>query len=499
VNGKDSGGRAAYEEQVKPLLALLSLLLLAAAGPVARQGPFASCPFAAPVGACPEVDLADVRLDGAGATLISSVEVDPQALPLSRPLMVWVIALASAEVSWNGVVIGRNGSPGPDAAGETPGRFVSTFVVPADLVRPGRNMLSVRMSAHHLWLPVRTPVHRIEVGSYETPTLPGLSDYLPALLSLGALAAALIYFGTAAWSDRRDRQARLLAGIAGAAILQLGAEVIRVFVAYSYPWHLARVTAVALLAGIAAVLIAAYAARRFAPAWRKRAVAATALAALASLLLLPWYDLKALGAILAGAVALGACAARGLGERRRDAAAGLAAALAIVALMAWQKTAFLDQAYYLLIAALLVILVAEQVTSLRRARAERDSETRRAGALAERLARAEREGEAIVALKDGSRTRRVAESDIILVRGADDYCEAVLADGRVLLVTTTLARFLATLPERFVRVHKSYAVNRPHVARAEPRPGGGRQLAMSNGAEVPVGRSYAEAAARLVG
>lgn len=498
MNGGDSARSPAYDNEVKPLLALLSLLLLAAAAPVVRQGSFALCPFATPVDACPVVDLAEVRLEGAGATLIGSVDVDPQALPLARPLMVWVIALASSEVSWNGVVIGRNGIPGPDAASETPGRFVSTFVVPAVLVRPGRNQLSVRMSAHHLWLPVRTPVHRIDVGSYETPDLPGLSDYLPALLSLGALAAAWIYFGTAAWSDRRDRQARLLAAIAGAAILQLGAEVLRVFVAYSYPWHLARVTAVALLAAVAAVLIAAYAARRFAPAWQKRAVAATAMAALASLLLLPWYDLKALGAILAGAAALATCAARGLRARTPGAAAGLAAALAILVLMVWQRTAFLDQAYYLLVAALLVVLVAEQVASLRRARAERDSETRRAGALAERLARAEREGEAIVALKDGTRTRRVAESDIVFIRGADDYCEAVLTDGRALLVTTTLARFLATLPDRFVRVHKSYAVNRPHVAGIEPRPGGGRLLTMSDGAIVPVGRAYGEAVARLI-
>jgi DNA-binding LytR/AlgR family response regulator len=50
-----------------------------------------------------------------------------------------------------------------------------------------------------------------------------------------------------------------------------------------------------------------------------------------------------------------------------------------------------------------------------------------------------------------------------------------------------------------VRVHKSYAVNRPHITRAEPKPGGGRLLAMSNGTIVPVGRSYAEAVARLVG
>jgi DNA-binding LytR/AlgR family response regulator len=140
----------------------------------------------------------------------------------------------------------------------------------------------------------------------------------------------------------------------------------------------------------------------------------------------------------------------------------------------------------------MVALVAEQVTSLRRARAERDAEASRAAALTERLAKAERAGEPILALKDGSRTHRVAESDILFIRAADDYCEAVLADGRSMLVTMTLARLLDTLPVRFLRVHKSFAVNRAHVATLAARPGGGRMLKLSEGSEVPVGRSYAE-------
>jgi DNA-binding LytR/AlgR family response regulator len=247
---------------------------------------------------------------------------------------------------------------------------------------------------------------------------------------------------------------------------------------------------------VTAISIVAYAGQRFAPDWRRRLIAATALAALASLILLPWYDLKALGAILAGALALAVAAARGLRRRRSGAAAGLAAALACALLMAWQRTAFLDRAYYLLLAAVLVALVVEQVANLRRARAERDRERARAVDLAARLARAEREGEAIVRLKDGTRAHRVAESDILSIRAADDYCDVALADGRSLLVTMSLAHFLAMLPARFVRVHKSHAVNRAHVTRIEPRPGGGRMLILSDGSAVPIGRSYTAAALR---
>jgi len=479
---------------VKPVLALLAFLLLAAAAPM-TAGPVRQCDGA---GACAPVDVASLPLDAPETLLVRTVAIDPAALPLARPPMVWVIALASSEVRWNGTLVGRNGVPGPDRASERPGRFVATFLVPARLVRPGDNLLSVRLSAHHLWLPVRRPVHVIEVGLYETPDLPGLADYLPALLMLGALVAAFIYFCAATLSERGNPAPRLLAAIAGIAIVQLLAEVSRVFLAYSYPWHLVRVGGIALLAGATGVLITAYAGHRFAPAWRRALVAATAAAALASILLFPWYDLKALGAILAGAVALAVAAAIGLRGGRPFARAALASALVLVTLMAWQLTAFLDQSYYLWLAALLVALVAEQVSSLRRARAERDSETRRAAALAERLARAERDGEPILALKDGSRTHRVAESDIVYVRAADDYCDVVLKDGRALLVTMNLVRFLAALPERFVRVHKSYAVNRAHVASVAPRPGG-RALTLSEGSTVPVGRSYEKSVASWLG
>lgn len=492
MNDKDSRDAPDYRSIVRSLLAFLGLLLVAAA-PVVSVSPERECEGSV----CVPADLQWLSLQGRETLLARTVTVRADALPLERPLMVRLVAMASAEVRWNGVVIGRNGRPGPDAASEVPGRFVASFIVPAQLVRPGDNLVEAQLSAHHLWLPVRRTVHAFSVGPYESDPLPGLGDYLPALLALGALAGACFYFAVA-WASARERGAGLLALIAATAMTQLLFEVSRAFIAYTYPWHLARVAGIAFLAAAIALLTAAYAARRFAPEWRRPVLLSTAGAAAVSLFLVPYYDLKAISAILAGAAALGVCAIRGRGLR--GARVALLAALAVPALFAWQLTDFLDRAWFILLAAVLVALVAEQVQNLRRARAERDAESRRAAALAERLARAEREGEPILGLKDGTRTHRVAESDILFIRAADDYCEAVLGDGRVTLVTMTLSRLLETLPQRFVRVHKSYAVNRAHVATIAARPGGGRMLKLSEGSEVPVGRSYAEqVTARLIG
>lgn len=492
MNDRDSVKAADYKRVVRTLLAFLALLFVAAAAPPSVSvGPARLCDGSG----CGAVDLQWFSLQGRQAVLARTVTVRPEALPLERPLMVRLVAMASAEVRWNGVVIGRNGIPAVDAARELPGRFVASFIVPARLVRPGTNIVEARLSAHHLWLPVRRAVHMFSVGPYESEALPGLSDYLPALLALGALVAACFYFAVA-WASDRDRSAGLLALIAATAIAQLLAEISRAFVAYSYPWHLARVAGIAALAGATALLTASFAARRFAPDWHRAVLLGTAGAVAVSVLAVPYYDLKAISAIVAGAAALGVCAVRG--RTRRGARVALATALAAPVLIAWELTAFLDRGWFLLVATALAAAVAEQVSSLRRARAERDAETRRAAALGERLARAEREGETIIALKEGTRSHRVAESDILFVRAADDYCEAVLADGRTILVTTTLARMLDALPERFARVHKSYAVNRAHVIKAAPKPGGGRALELSDGSSIPVGRSYAAAVAAAI-
>jgi hypothetical protein len=481
------------------LLLILAWLVAAAApaaaAPAMEVGEIRAC---AADGVCRPVDLQAFPMEARQAILERDVRIPAAALPPARPLMVFVIAMASSEISWNGVPIGRNGVPGPDAARERPGRFIATFTVPAELVRPGTNRVTARLSAHHLWLPVRRPVHVFDVGLYESPDLPGLTGYLPALLALGALAAAAVYFAAAALLDRRDRLATLLALVALSILLQLGAETARSFVSYTYPWHLIRVAAIALLAGITAVLAAAYAARRFAPGWRIAAPGLTAAAALACLLLVPWYDLKAIGAIAAGAAAWLACSVRGARRGVAGARAAIAFPLILFALIGWQRTYFLDQSYYVAFAAMLVLLVGEQLLVLRQSRRAREQEAVRAAGLEERLKDAGSGADGRIALlKDGARTHRVPEGQILFVRAADDYCEVRLEDGRTLLVTMTLSRLQQALSERFMRIHKSYSVNRTHVAALAPRAGGGKQLTLADGTTLPVGRAYLGAVAAM--
>jgi DNA-binding LytR/AlgR family response regulator len=437
---------------VKLLLLLTALLLFGLAEPARACVQPASTPC-------------DLRADfspGGSRVIEATVTVPAGALPLERPLTVRIAALASSELFWNGSLVGRNGAPANDAASEQPGRYFVSFTVPASLVRPGENQVLIRLSAEHLWLPVERPIHLLTVGLYETPALPGRTWYLPALLALGALTAAFAYFAfSAVHVPRFHPSALLLPGITAACMLQLGAEVSRAFVDYLYPWYLGRLFAIAVLAMLTAVLVGAYAAERFVPERRAIIVAATAIASFVTLLL-PSFDLKAISALSVAFVALGACA---------------------LLLIAWQPASFLDRTYYLLMAAFLVALVAQQVKALQAARAG-------ISRLEARLRDAEAAGEPIVSLKHGARVYRVVRSDILFARAADDYCNVHLKDGHEILVTTTLGRLLLLLPETLVRVHKSYAVSRAEVVAVQPRPGSGRQIMLKDGSVVPVGRNF---------
>lgn len=479
---------------MRPLLLLLTCWLLIGAAPV-RNGPIQSCPTLQSAAGCVTISRFSSPFTGPETILRREITIDPAGLQGRPPLMVSLIALASAEVSWNGVVIGRNGVPGPDRAHEVPGSYVSAFIIPARLIRPGVNILEARLSGHYIWAPVVMPIHDFSVGFYESPELPGVGYYLPALLTLGALLAGFFYFAAAFISDRADRSTLIVALAAGASAVQLLVEVSRAFVAYTYPWHLTRVSAIALLSALTAGLIAAYAGRRFAPGWTRRMVVATVVLSAGLILFLPGFDLKAMGAIALAWLWLGIAALPGLRTAKRPASVALAISVLALALMVRDFTDYLDRTHYFLLAACIILLVSEQVIALRRARAERDEQARLAAALAERLRKAEQSGEPILALRDGSRTHRVAEGDIVAIRAADDYCDVLLTGGRDLLVTLTLAKLLETLPPRFMRVHKSHAVNRAHVTGATPRPGGGTLLQMSDGSEIPVGRTYQRAVA----
>lgn len=464
--------------------------------------------FPAPAGAtcyqpaapCDLIDTADNVAPGQILTIERSIIVPPDALPLDRPLSLHIAALASSEIIWNGQHIGSNGRL-PDAThAEVAGRYFASFNVPRGAVRAGENHLRIRFSADHLWTPLVQPIHLLQIGPYETPALPSRTHYLPTLVALGLLAVCFAYFLVAAWLQPRGaRPAILPALIALLSMVQALAEVARSFVDYPYPWHLVRVSGIALLATLTTLTLCFGAAKRFWPDRRYAITGIAACTAVAMLLGIAGFDYKSLAVVAVGQMVMLVTALRALWHtaiaRNKAAAIALVIGTATLLTMTWEGGEFLDRSYYFVIAILLIACILEQLGMLR---AERMAQ-QRISELEERLRHAEAAGDPILTLKNGSRQYRLAVDDIVILRAADDYVEVQTADGRNLLVTMGLTRLLRELPADFLRIHKSYAIARRAIASVEVRAGGGRQVRLHDGTTIPVGRRFAGSLRELDG
>lgn len=94
-----------------------------------------------------------------------------------------------------------------------------------------------------------------------------------------------------------------------------------------------------------------------------------------------------------------------------------------------------------------------------------------------------------LAVKQSGCIELIALDTIHFIRGADNYAELVLRDGRCLLHQKSLARLAQVLPTDWQRVHKSYLVDTAQVKAWLRHPGSKYELELHDGTRIPVSRS----------
>lgn len=105
--------------------------------------------------------------------------------------------------------------------------------------------------------------------------------------------------------------------------------------------------------------------------------------------------------------------------------------------------------------------------------------------------------DAMFAIKDGARIVRVPVRDILAVTSAGNYVEFVLRDGRRPLMRSALSQVENEFaPRGFVRVHRSWLVNRAALTGLRPD-GSGDYTVEIGDLTVPLSRRFPDALARL--
>ncbi len=418
--------------------------------------------------------LAD-RIDPQGRLIWVRARVIAAPPPTSGPSLI-IAGAASSQVWFNGAPVGANGVPGASAEAERPGRYAASIPLPAALWRAGPNEVVLRMSSFHGGMTFHHPVTALWIGEHPSQNRLGVAATFAAAGAL--LAAAFGFAGIHA--VRRTQASRLLAALAAIAALQAGVENLRWLWNHPYPLHVWRVGAILLLAAAFSLLLVEFAATRFWPQ-RRRALRAAAVLGVGACALLPGFDVKSMAALGVGALLAAVAAGFGVWAKRPGARPALAYLAAFLALPFAAPAWFLDVSFFILAATLTLPLLVVEVLRLGRQDEAREAALTRAAVLPDRLSVATGRGVDVV-----------PAPDIVSIGGADDYAELRLRGGRTLLHAARLDHLEASLPESFLRVHRSAIANLA-LARSLSRDGSGWRLELTEGPSLPVARSRLKA------
>ncbi|MEO0731530.1 MAG: histidine kinase [Bacteroidota bacterium] len=185
----------------------------------------------------------------------------PARLDTSEAQALVIFFLASAEVYWDGRLLGHNGTVGDSPTSEIPGRMRSRFLLPEAWLTAGEHQLELQVSNWHaggkvrfygFWLePYLTPV----VERLRTTAL--LYGYAGCFLFIG-----LFYlFRFLHLRPRPELAVFSVLCLAFAALLVM--EYLRTYCFYAYPWHFTRLRIIMGISQLIGVTLPVFFALRF--------------------------------------------------------------------------------------------------------------------------------------------------------------------------------------------------------------------------------------------
>jgi hypothetical protein len=450
---------------------------------------------------CPAMgDTPPVRFDTPQCVQTPTENLDPQGRDLwvrarinlpqipPAPLGLYVSGKASSEAWVNGVPIGTNGAPATSKAREIPGRMDVAFYISEGLLHAGDNDIVLRLSSFHGTLHLANPMHWIAIAPYDDPLNLLLRAYWPSLVTFGVLLAGGLFFASSALSSVNRRDPLLLSLLSLIAAVQLFAEACRGLVPYAYPAHDWRLLAITGFSAAFGLTLQALIVARFVERRAGIVFAGAALLILAPVFLVPGFDGKATYSLLAAALTSATIAGRAAIKGDR---AGMISCLILTVFggsIVIFPEAFLDRLFYYEVATILLGLFAVRAFTFEQARREHELERLRAHDLELALARVTPPEKTTLRINGAGALTIVNTADITLCKGADDYVELKLVDGRTVLHKGALTDLETELPAGFLRVHRSFIVNTAFVEKLTRETTGVGVLTLSNGAEAPVSR-----------
>lgn len=425
----------------------------------------------------------------------ASLTIPQSFLDLQQANAFYLFAKTSSELFFNGVKIGHNGMPHSNPQQEFVGKMDARFYLPNDLIKLGKNDVVFRLSSHHGWLTLVSPMHFAGVSEYGWGQDFFENNMLISLLLLGALVIGAVYLAAISLKAEPPHHERWLFLMTFFAIIQLLLELSRGLFQYDYPFQDLRLILVVTCAFGFGVCLLWVSLSRFAPRNRKAWFIGGTVASLLAIYWLPGFDIKTTAAILVPAIVVTGLLAWQIYQQRSQALLTYFVILLLFDLVTViTVSTFHSILFYCIITALVMTLLIKQAQELIANKAARADEQKQIAKLEFRLAQSKQhQAPPKLTLNSAGQTEILSTADIIFCKAAGDYVEIMLTENKQRLFCGSLKSLQLQLPDTFMKVHRSYLVNLDFVnalksaVRSTDSTGGGF-LIIDQDHSVPVSR-----------
>ncbi len=391
----------------------------------------------------------------------TTVNVPEHMLKDKQPHSVYISGKAASKVYFNGHYLGSNGSPNAIPDLELVGKIDARFYVPANLIKPNTNEIIVKMSSHHGFLTLSSPLNFIGFGTYSDPTFFIHRNLGVSIVPLGALILGAIYFFVASFNPRKRANNLLFLLMTSFASLQLFAEILRALFSYPYPFQDARLLLIVSLAFLFGLCLLSFVILKLEKNKPYRWVFAGGCLSLLIVCFTPGFDPKtALAIFVPSAISATLLTIQAVKTKSKEWAIYAAVFILFSLTILLTLTTFHDVLFYYIITGVLIFLFILQARKLNQEQKDKEAEQALVAKLQFKLEQNQQQTEpSTIKISSAGNIEIIATDQVVFCKAAGDYVELNLKDHQQRLFTGSLKELESTLPNTFLRVHRSYLVN----------------------------------------
>jgi len=426
----------------------------------------------------------------------ATVNISENMLKDKQPHSVYISGKAASKVYFNGQYLGSNGSPNVIPNLEQVGKIDAMFYVPANLIKPDANEIIVKMSSHHGFLTLSSPLNFIGFGIYSDSFYFIHRNLGVSIVSLGALLLGVIYFLVVSFSPINRVNNVLFLLMSSLASLQLFLEISRSLFSYSYPFQDVRLLLIVSLSLLFGLCLLSFVVLKLGKSKPYLWIFAGGCLSLFIVWFIPGFDPKtALAIFVPSGISATLLTTQAVKTKSKEWSIYAAVFVLLSLTILLTLVTFHDVLFYNIITGVLIFLFILQARKLNQEQKDKEAEKALVAKLQFKLEQNQQQTEpSKIKIISTGNIEIIASDQVVFCKAAGDYVELNLKDHQQRLFTGSLKELESSLPKTFLRVHRSYLVNVEFIrslnskSSQQVEASGAGFLQLHDSMEVPVSR-----------